>query len=380
MSRPTIAEVDLDALESNLRRVSALLKGGAEILAVVKADAYGHGAVPVARALAGAGVAMLGVASLEEAVELRRAGLALPILILGGVQTGEVEEIIANRLTPVLYSLEIARALNEEAGKRGSRMPVHLKVDTGMNRLGICWRNWDTAIELLRSWPNLRIEGLMSHFSVSESEDPGDRAFTSEQVRRFQECLESLKKIAEPRYVHLANSAGSVLWAEARFNLVRPGLMLYGLLPSPALAGRVKVKPILRWKTQVLSVKRVCAGDPVSYGRTFTCPRESIIATLPVGYADGYNRRLSNQGEVLIRGRRARISGIVCMDLIMADVTEISGVQAGDEVVLLGRQGSEEITAADMARWTGTIPYEVLCGIGKRVPRRYVRGGGKESS
>ncbi len=380
MPRPTVAEIDLDALVFNLHQVSAALNGGAEILAIVKADAYGHGAVPVARALAGEGIAMLGVASLEEGIEFRRAGLVLPVLILAGVQTGEVEEIAANRLTPVLYNLEIGRALNQEAERRGLRMPVHLKVDTGMNRLGICWRQWGKALELLRSWPNLRIEGLMSHFSASESEDPGDLAFTAEQVRRFQECLEALKKIAEPRYIHLANSAGSVLRAEARYNLVRPGLMLYGLPPSPTLKGRISLKPVLRWKTQILSIKRVCAGDPVSYGRTFTCPREALIATLPVGYADGYNRRLSNQGEVLVRGRRAKISGIVCMDLTMADVTEIPGVQAGEEVVLIGRQGVEEIGATEMARWTGTIPYEVLCAIGKRVPRRYVRGEGKESS
>jgi alanine racemase len=379
MARPTIAEIDLAALAFNVREISAVLNGSAELLAVVKADAYGHGAVPVARALAEAGVRMLGVACLEEGAELRRAGLVLPVLILAGIQNGEAEEIIRHRLTPVLHNLEIARVLNEEAGKRGVQLPVHLKVDTGMNRLGVCWREWPAVLDLFRAWPNLRIEGLMSHFSAAESGKPEDQAFTAEQTARFQDCLETLKKIAQPRYIHLANSAGSILRAEARYNLVRPGLMLYGLRPSPSLNGRISLKPVLRWKTEVLSMKRVCTGDPVSYGRTFTCSGEAIIATLPVGYADGYSRRLSNHGEVLIRGRRAKIAGIVCMDLTMVDVTEIPGVRNGDEVVLLGRQGSEEISATEMAGWTGTIPYEVLCAIGKRVPRFYLQGKGNDS-
>lgn len=380
MARPTVAEIDLGALAFNVRQISGSLNGQAEILAIVKADAYGHGAVPVTRALAEAGIRMVGVACLEEGLELRRAGLAIPVLILAGVHPGETEELIRNRLTPVLYNLEIGRTLNEEAGRAGVRLPVHVKVDTGMNRLGVCWRQWPGALDLFRSWQNLRIEGVMSHFSASESEEPDDRAFTTEQVRRFEECLEGIRKIAQPRYIHMANSAGTILRTDARYNLIRPGLMLYGSRPSPSLNGRIPLKPVLRWKTEVLSLKRVCAGDPVSYGRTYACPREALIATLSVGYADGYNRRLSNRGEVLVRGKRAKVAGIVCMDLTMADVTEIPGVQAGDEVVLLGRQGEEEISAAEMAGWTGTIPYEVLCAIGKRVPRRYIIEEGKESA
>ena len=219
----------------------------------------------------------------------------------------------------------------------------------------------------------------MSHFSVAEGKGAGDRAFTREQLSRFTRCLELAgRKGIQPRYRHLANSAATTLLEPARFNLVRPGLMLYGYHPSPALRDMVSLKPVLRWKTAVLSLKKVRKGDPVSYGRTFRCPRESRIAVLPVGYADGYSRRLSNRGEVLVRGRRAKIAGIVCMDLTMVDVSEVPGVKAGDEVVLLGRQEAEEINAVEMAGWIESIPYEVLCAIGKRVPRVYRRSQGQD--
>ena len=204
-----------------------------------------------------------------------------------------------------------------------------------------------------------------------------DLAFTEEQRKRFQACLDSARKKGfQPRYIHISNSAATALREGARFNLVRPGLMLYGLYPSPAIRDLISLRPVLRWKTAILSLKRVPAGDPVSYGRTHSCEKESLIATLPIGYADGYSRRLSNQGEVLVRGRRARIAGVVCMDLTMADVSEIPGVQAGDEVVLLGKQGAEEIGAAEMAGWLETIPYEVLCAVGQRVPRVYHSAAG----
>ncbi len=373
MARPTFAEINLEALRFNIRQVRALLGGQTEILAVVKADAYGHGAVEVARALASAGIRILGGATLEEGVELRKADVHLPILVLTGIRPGEMDEVVQHRLTPVLFDLDVARALNQEAGKAGQRIPVHLKVDTGMNRLGVFWQGWQEALNCFRSLPNLQIEGLMSHLSVAESEGAEDQAFTEEQMRRFRECLNQASQVIKPRYIHLANSAASALWPGAQYNLIRPGLMLYGVHPSPALRERILLKPVLEWKTEILSLKQACIGDAVSYGRTFSCCRETLIATLPVGYADGYSRRLSNRGQVLIRGRRAKIIGIVCMDLTMVDVTEIPGVQIGDEVVLLGRQGSEQISAAEMADWTGTIPYEVLCAIGKRVPRRYLK-------
>jgi len=372
MARPTIAQVNLDALRFNLNQLRRITGGKADILAVVKANAYGHGAVEVAQELEKAGAGIFGVATTEEGMELRRSGVSSPILVLAGIYPEEFEKVIENKLSPVVFDLEVARSLDARGKKSGQRIPVHLKVDTGMNRIGIPWREWESALKVMQSLRNLQVDGLMSHFSVAESERPDDLVFTEEQRRRFQGCLDSTRKIGmQPRYIHLANSAATALQEPARFNLVRSGLMLYGLHPAPALQSRVSLRPVLRWKTAILSLKRVAAGDPVSYGRTYCCRKESLIAVLPVGYADGYNRRLSNRGEVLIRGRRAKIAGIVCMDLSMVDVSEIRGVQAGDEVVLLGKQGSEEINAAEMAGWMESIPYEVLCAIGKRVPRLY---------
>jgi len=321
------------------------------------------------------------VATTEEGIELRLAGVTAPILIMAGTYSREFDRIVANRLTPVIFDLEIAQAFQSRAEKERRRLSVHLKIDTGMGRMGIPWRQWEEALEVLGTMKKLQVEGLMSHFSAAEGEEEEDRDFTEEQLARFTSCVDQArKKGMNPRYLHLANSAAALLRESARFNLIRPGLMLYGYHPAPALRDRIPLAPVLRWKTAVLSLKRVPAGDPVSYGRTFCCPGETLIAVLPVGYADGYSRRLSNRGEVLIRGRRAKVVGIVCMDLTMVDVSEVPGVKVGDEVVLLGRQGEDEISAVEMAQWVESIPYEVLCGIGKRVPRVYLRGKGENPS
>lgn len=377
MSRPTIAEIDLDALRFNLNQLRALTGGKAEVLAVVKANAYGHGAPEIARELESAGARVFGVATTEEGIELRLSGITSPILVLGGTYPQEIGRLLANRLTPVIYDLEIARAFQDRATKEGKRLSVHVKIDTGMNRLGISWRQWASALKVLESLKNLKVEGLLSHFSVAEGEGSDDQAFTGEQLARFTKCLDQAKqREVQASFIHLANSAAATLRETARFNLVRSGLMLYGCHPAPNLRRLISLKPVLRWKTAILSLKQVPAGDTVSYGRTYQCCKESWIAILPVGYADGYNRRLSNRGEVIIRGKRAKVLGIVCMDLTMVDVSEIPGVQVGDEVVLIGRQGPEEITAAEMAGWIESIPYEVLCSIGKRVPRVYQRSEG----
>jgi alanine racemase len=375
MSGPTVAEIDLNALRHNLQQLRRMTGGKAEVLAVVKANAYGHGAPEVARELESAGARIFGVATTEEGIELRLSGTRAPILLLARTYPEEFDRIVVNRLTPVIYDLEIARAFNARAEKERGRLSVHVKIDTGMNRLGIPWREWERALEVLGSLKRLRVEGLLSHFSVAEGTGAEDRAFTRQQLSRFTRCLNlAARKGIKPRYIHLANSAATILLEPARFILVRPGLMLYGCHPSPALRDLVPLEPALCWKTSILSLKKVPKGDPVSYGRAFRCPKESLIAVLPVGYADGYSRRLSNRGEVLIGGRRAKIAGIVCMDLTMVDVSEVPGVKVGDEVVLLGRQGAEEITATEMAGWIESIPYEVLCAIGKRVPRVYRRG------
>jgi alanine racemase len=374
MDRPTVVEIDLNALRHNLQQVRGLAKGEAEILAMVKADAYGHGAVPVSREIEAAGVPLLGVATAEEGIELRQGGITVPILILGGIYPGEHEKYLRHSLTPVLFDLDTARELEEAGRKSGRTWVVHLKIDTGMTRLGFPWKDWGEAVDFFRQAKSLRVEGVMTHFAVAESETPDDKAFTGEQMRRFGICRDrALEAGIRPRFFHMANSSATVAWEKARFNLVRPGLLLYGVAPTPALAARADLKPILTWKTKILALKRVAAGDSVSYGRTYVCPKDSLIATLPIGYADGYTRRFSNRSEALVRGRRVRVVGIVCMDLTMLDVGDIPGVRVGDEVVLLGKQGSGEIHVHELARWAETIPYEIFCGIGKRVPRQYIK-------
>jgi alanine racemase len=372
MDRPTVVEIDLNALRHNLNQIRGLIKGEADILAMVKADAYGHGAAPVARELESAGVTLLGVATAEEGIELRQANITLPILILGGIYPGEYAKYLRHRLTPVLFDIDTARELESAAQKSGDTWNVHLKIDTGMSRLGFPWKDWEAATGFFREAKTLRTEGVMTHFAVAESERREDKAFTEEQIRRFHLCLDQAQHAGiRPRFIHMANSSATIGWEKARFNLIRPGLMLYGAAPTPALGAKVALKPILRWKTRILALKQVAEGDSVSYGRTFVCPKESLIATLPIGYADGYTRRFSNRAEVLIRERRAGVAGVVCMDLTMVDVSHIPGVQVGDEVILLGNQGSEEIHVFELARWAETIPYEIFCGIGKRVPRKY---------
>ncbi len=372
MDRPTVVEIDLTALVHNLNQVRGLVKGEADILAMVKADAYGHGAVFIARKLESAGVRFFAVATAEEGIELRQAGITAPVLILGGIYPGEHEKYLRHALTPVLFDLNTAREIEDAARKSGQACSVHVKIDTGMSRLGFPWKEWGAAAEFFREAKSLRLEGIMTHFAVAESERPDDRAFTEEQMRRFGVCRDqALAAGLRPRFLHMANSSATIAWEKARFNLVRPGLMLYGVAPTPALGTRADLKPILCWKTKILALKKVAAGDSVSYGRTFVCPKDSLIATLPIGYADGYPRRLSNRAEVLVGGRRARVAGIVCMDLTMVEVGNIPGVRVGDEVVLLGKQGTEEIHVYELARWAETIPYEIFCGIGKRVPRHY---------
>ncbi len=377
MSRPTVVEIDLKALRFNLNQIRDVIKGESEILAMVKANAYGHGAGPVARELESAGVGRFGVATAEEGIELRQAGVTLPILILGGIYPGEFQTFLQNQLTPVVFDLATVGVLEEEARKTGRPFAVHLKIDTGMSRLGFPWQQFGSVPDAFRKVRFLRIEGIMTHLAVAESPRPEDKAFTEEQVRRFRICVDQAQKAGiSPRYLHLANSSATTVWEGARFNLVRPGLMLYGVTPTPALGSRISLKPILSWKTRIVSMNSLCAGESVSYGRTFTCAKDSLIATLPIGYADGYRRSFSNRAEVLVRGKRAKVAGIVCMDLTMIDVSEIPEIRPGDEVVLLGKQGGDEIHVFELARWAETIPYEIFCGIGKRVPRLYVNATG----
>jgi alanine racemase len=365
----TMAEVDLGALAYNYQQLRRLAPPAVKFLAVVKADAYGHGAVPVAKRLEELGADFLGVARVEEGIELRNGGIKKPILVLSGIYQEEVEEVLAYKLTPLVYRLEIAEALSAAAGKRGKKISVHIKVDTGMGRIGVLAEEAPAFANRVRKFENLEIEGIASHLSTA---DEGNSAFAEEQLERFARTIEEMKKLAiDPPYCHIANSAALVNIPAAHFNLVRPGIMLYGSYPSPLLKAKVALRQVMSWRSRIADLKRIPAGYPISYGRTFITRRPSLVAAIPVGYADGYNRLFSNRGEVLIKGRRAPVVGRVCMDWTMADVTDITGVEVGDEVVLMGSQSGQEITPEEMGGWSGTISYEILCSVGKRVPRIY---------
>ncbi len=368
--RPTRAEIDLGALTRNLQTLQTAAPG-VDVLAVVKADAYGHGAVPVSRALEAAGVCFLGVALVEEGLALRQAGLKSDILVLGGAYEGGWELMLEQGMIPVVFRPEHLSALDAAAAARGTTARAHLKVDTGMGRLGVLPSDVPAFLEAARSCRRLSLEGLCSHFANA---DLADAALTEQQIVRFRTALGQMRAAGfEPRWRHLSNSAGLLALPEARdgmeMNVARPGLALYGLQPAPWLRPPRVLEPVLSWKTSVVHLKTVPAGTPISYGSTWTAPRPSRIATLPVGYADGWSRLLSNRGAVLVRGRRAPIVGRVCMDLCMVDVTDLPGVEVGDEVVLIGRQGAEVQDAHQLATLESTIAYDVLCAIGARVPR-----------
>jgi alanine racemase len=364
--RPTRAEIDLRALASNLE-VARRIAAPAQVMAVIKANAYGHGAVLIARALQEAGVDLLAVALVEEGIELRNAGITVPIVVMGGSYEGGYAELVEHRLTPVVFRLEHLEQLSRIAAELDTRVAVHLKVDTGMARLGVQLDELDSFLASARRFGRIEIDGFASHFATADSPSA---PLTLEQVRRTERALAQVRAHGHsPRFRHVSNTAGVLTVPDAHqglFNLVRPGLMLFGLSP---VGERADLAPVLSWKTGVIHVKKVPKGTPVSYGSTWVAERESVIATLPVGYADGYDRAYSSRAEVLVRGQRAKIAGRVCMDMVMIDVTDIAGVQVGDEVVLLGAQGGARIGCEELARLSETIPYEILCGIGARVPR-----------
>ncbi len=378
--RPTVATVDLDAVAHNYRLARA--SAGRPAIGVVKADAYGHGAVPVARRLAAEGAPFLAVALVEEGLALRAAGIETPVLVLGAAYGEAWELLVAHRLTPLIFRPEHLAGLAAAARAAGVRAPAHLKVDTGMGRIGLPPSELAAFLDAARAAPEVALEGICTHFASADLED---RELTTRQVGLFNAAAEAMRAAGMPlRWRHLANSAGTLEYPDAWQDLTRPGIMLYGYVPfappgpvpARAVDARRALQPALRWSTAVTHVKTVPAGTPVSYGGRWVAARPSRIATLPVGYADGYHRRLSGRpgfgcAEVLVRGRRAPIAGTVCMDMCMADVTDVPGVEVGDEVVLLGEQGGERIDADELAARAGTISYEILCNVGARVPRAY---------
>jgi alanine racemase len=369
--RPTFAWIDLDALEHNFKVLRRRLGTDIGIMAVVKADAYGHGAVPVAATLERLGADGFGVAFGEEGMRLREGGISKPVYVLGGVYHGEALKAHQYSLTPVIISLERGLDLAREARELGLRFTVHVKVDTGMTRVGIPMHQAKEAIIRLAQEPELAIEGLISHFATV-SPDLG--ADYWDQLAQFRRLVDELKAAGiDPPLKHMANTAGILGAPKPPFNLVRPGILLYGSYPGSGFENVLDLRPVFRFATEITHLNHVPPGTAISYGGTYVTTRESVIATLPVGYADGLNRRLSNRGQALVRGRRAPIVGVVCMDMCMIDVTDIPGAALGDEAVFIGEQQGERITAEEVAEICGTISYEIFCNINHRVGRIYVK-------
>ena len=365
------ALIDLDAIAHNVAALKARVGPGVELWCVVKANAYGHGAVPVARTALAAGASRLAVARIAEGVELRRAGITAPILVMGYHLPSEAEAAVAHDLTMTVNDDGFARALAHYARAAGKRLPVHVKVDTGMGRFGLLPAELPPFLERLTRYPPLTLEGLWTHFA---SADEQDKDFAHRQFALFQDAALRARDRFQIPLLHAANSAAILDLPETWLDAVRPGIALYGLYPSSAVSTDVVLHPALSLISHVGRVRVLPAGASVSYGRTFVAERPTTVALLPIGYGDGVHRLLSNRGQVLIRDQRAPIIGRVCMDNIMVDVTQIGGVQEGDRAVLIGRQGEERISAEEVAAWAETINYEVTTGLLPRALRVYVGG------
>ncbi len=375
--RPTVAEVDLGALCRNVARVRAIVGPGVGVFGVVKADAYGHGAVKVAGALAPL-VDGLAVSLVEEGLELRGAGVTCPILVLGAYYGHTQSEVLEEGLTPVVYDIGELQRFGATPHRRKPRQPgaaardgrrwsIHVKIDTGMNRLGVQVKQLPAFLEMAARFPEVELTGMATHFASADMKD-GDN--TREQLSRFRQAL----RVAGahglvPKVIHAANSAAMLRFPEARFGAIRPGLVMYGATPSP-LVDLPGLEPVLNLRTRIMALHDVPAGQGVSYGGNWRPTRKARVATLPIGYADGYPRHIRG-AEVLIRGQRAPVVGAVCMDMMMVDVTRVPGVSVGEPTVLIGSDGDESITIDHIADWADTASYEILCGISKRVPRIY---------
>lgn len=372
MHRPTWVEIDLNALRHNLLSIQKKIGQQIKIMGIVKADAYGHGDYEVSRVLLRHGVAMLGIAILEEGIQLRDKGIQAPLLLLGGIFEEQIDTVIHHDVIPSVYDLGLAEVLSKRAQYFQKTMNVHVYVDTGMGSIGV---RYDKAVEFVRSlqeMKNLSIGGIYTHCSGS---DERESAYTDLQISRFRDVLAHLDaiKIRIPLR-HMANSGAIIGHPNAYFTMVRPGLSLYGLYPSDEVLRDIGVRPVMCFKTRIIHIKDMEPGDAVGYGRAHTVAKPTRVATLPFGYDDGYNRLLSGSGQVIIRGVKAPIIGRVCMDQCFVDVTHMQGATVGDEVVIYGSQGQESISVESVAKQLNTIPYEITCNVSKRVPRVYVNG------
>lgn len=370
--RPTFVEVNLSRLSENLRLLESAA-GSAGVMAVLKANAYGHGMLRVADHLVAEGARILGVAFLEEGILLRRRGIRAPILVLGGIIGNQVPLFLENDLTLTASSVDKLGQIDQAAAAAGVVARVHLKIDTGMERIGVHYYSASKLLEASLRCRHTLIEGIYSHFANADAEDLTHARL---QLERFLEVVAFYERRSVPTPMrHIANSAALVRLPESRLDLVRPGILLYGVLPSPSVPPVIPVRPALSWKSRVVYFKVVRAGDPVGYGSTWTPDHPVRLATVPVGYGDGYSRSLSNRASMLIRGARHGVVGLVCMDQAMVNLEQGTAYN-GDEVTLVGRSGEESITVEDLARWAGTIPYEILTSINTRVPRVFVGEGG----
>ena len=370
-ARPTWVQVDLDAIAANVAAMKAQA-AAPSLMAVVKADGYGHGAVASARAALAGGADWLAVALVEEGEELRAAGISAPMLLLTEPPVASVARVLEADLTPAAYTPAYTDALAEAARDRGGpEIAVHLKLDTGMRRVGVPQADWEDALRRVRDAAGLRLGAVWSHFAVAD--EPGN-PFIAHQAAEFQRGLELARSVGVPfDMAHLCNSAGTLHLHEYHYDMVRPGVSVYGLEPAPGLAGDTVLRPALSWWARLSLVKQLAGGEAVSYGLRWTAQRDTVLGTVPAGYADGVSRALSNAGEVVIRGRRLPVAGTVCMDQFVVDGGDTQ-LAAGDDVCLIGEQDGVAVTADDWAVWLKTINYEIVCGVGRRVPRVYVGG------
>lgn len=367
--RQTWVEIDLAGVAHNYKVLKNSLPDGTKIMAAVKANAYGHGIVEISRKLVECGVDYLGVACLDEALTLRKNLIHAPILCLGAFLKSDAEAIIENDVTATVTDYEMAKLLDKTAARLKKKAKVHVKIDTGMGRLGVWHSEADEVIIKLCGLSNLNIEGLYTHFPSADS----DEAFTRSQITMFCTLVTKLEiKGVNIPFKHSANTMAVLGYKDAHFNLVRPGLAIYGLYPKDEIQKHVELKPVLSFKTRVVYLKEVEKGRSISYGRTHITHKNTLVATLPVGYGDGYNRLLSNKGQVLIRGELCPVIGVVCMDQTMVDVGHLKDVQLEDEVILAGTQNGKIIRVEEIAKLCHTIPYEVVCWISPRVPRVYI--------
>lgn len=373
--RPTVMDVDLDALERNFRRLQQHA-APAKVMPILKANAYGHGLLPCARVLEAAGAERFGVAFLEEGIALRRAGIQAPILALGGVSGTQIDDFLQYRIEITASSVWKLRKIEEAAARLGTRAAVHLKIDTGMERIGMHYYSAQQLLEAALQCRHCDITGVFSHFATSEQQD---MSFAREQRARFIECLSFYERRGAPHPPqHMSNSGAIIQFPEASFDAVRPGLLLWGISPAPHMNAAVSalgLERVMSLKSEVVYFKVVKEGAGVSYDLTWTAPRQTRIVTIPIGYGDGYSRRLTNRGSMIIRGKRCPIVGKVCMDQTMVDIGPDGTAYNGDEAVLLGRQGAEEITVEELSALVDTDPRDILCATNQRIPRRYHRAG-----